>query len=778
MKTLRQHRFAFIFLVLIAAAGAIVPLFLISSCRTLQQTPQELQARETLRAMTRGGVLPGEDAVARIEKDFPKTTAGALARIVHARIKLNAKDFASAAALLDSSAIRDYTAIGDYALSMRAESLEQADRRVEARAAYEQLGRDYPTSVHARRAMLRVGEMLIQDGQAAAVPLVLKQLASKDDATALLLTAKAYEQTGDPARASASYRRIYFFVPASAESAEAATSMVRLGSNTAAANAEEAIARAEKLFAAKRFSEAVDAYTDAFTRFSASVTPEHQARRATAAANARRYADATSALAATSMAAGESKAEAMFNLAMAYGRSKQWAQARTTAEDLRRTFPNSMWTTRAFAQVGQLAEDAKDSVDASYFYRAAINFYPGTAEVTPAQFYLAWQAHDAKNFAESSRLLTEHLANYADRNTDFRGKAAYWAARDSERAGKLAEARAIYQGLQARYDANWYGYLAKQRLDTMNRNGNVAAKQFGADTPVGRAVANLRTVTVAEEIAGQNEDGHVAKADQLSIIGTDDWALEELAVASSAAPASPRVNLAIARIYRAKNDNVQALNVLKRSYPDYSQMKPEEMRRDEWDIFYPLSYWDIITQESRARRLDPFQVAGLIRQESVFNPRAVSSARAYGLMQVVVPTGVLTAKKYGVDRSVTMESLFEPRLNIQLGTAYLREQLDKYGRIEYVAAAYNAGPGRVVQWRATLPLEIDEWAEAVPFRETRLYIQGVVRNTLQYKRLYDEQGQFRPEVGARAVYPATKTAPSQPPDSTIRVRRAPSEEEE
>ena len=778
MKTLRQHRFAFIFFALIAAAGAIVPLFLISSCRTLQQTPQELLARETLRAMTRGGVLPGEDAVARIEKDFPKTTAGALARIVHARIKLNAKDFAGAAALLDSNTIRDYTVISDYALSMRAEALDQANRRTEARAAYEQLGRDYLTSLRGRRAMLRVAEMLIQDGQAAAVPLILKQMAAKDDAAALLQTAKAYEQTGDPARASASYRRLYFFAPASAESSEAATAMVRLGSNTAAANAEEAIARAEKLFAARRFSEAVDAYSDAFTRFSASVTPERQARRASAAANARRYADATSSLAATSMAAGESKAEAVFNLAIAYGRSKQWAQARATTEELRRTFPNSTWTTRAFVQVGQAAEDSKNSVDASYFYRAAVNFFPGAAEVTPAQFYLAWQAHDAKNFAESSRLLTEHLANYADRNTDFRGKAAYWAARDSERSGKLAEARAIYQGLQARYDANWYGYLARLRLDTMNRNGNVASKDFPSDSPVGRAVANLQTVTVAEETAGPNEDERVAKADQLSIIGTDDWALEELAVAASAAPASPRVNLAIARIYRAKNDNVQALNILKRSYPDYSQMKPEEMRRDEWDTFYPLSYWDIITQESRARRLDPFQVAGLIRQESVFNPRAVSSARAYGLMQLVVPTAITTAKRSGVDRSVTMESLFEPRLNIQLGTAYLREQLDKYGRIEYVAAAYNAGPGRVVQWRATLPLEIDEWAEAVPFRETRLYIQGVVRNTLQYKRLYDEQGQFRPEVGSRAVYPATKTAPSQPPDSTIRVRRAPSEEEE
>src|SRR5258706_6349950 len=119
-----------------------------------------------------------------------------------------------------------------------------------------------------------------------------------------------------------------------------------------------------------------------------------------------------------------------------------------------------------------------------------------------------------------------------------------------------------------------------------------------------------------------------------------------------------------------------------------------------------------------------------------------------------------------------MEPLFEPRLNIQLGTAYLRDQIDKYGRIESVAAAYNAGPGRVVQWRATLPLELDEWAEAVPFRETRLYIQGVVRNTLQYRRLYDQSGQFRAEVGTRAIYPPPKGPPSHPPDPSIKMQRS------
>ena len=86
MIALRRHRFAFILMSLSTIFAALSPLFLIAGCRTLQQTPPELKARETLRAMTRGNVLPAEDAVARIEAEFPKTTAGGLAKIVHARI--------------------------------------------------------------------------------------------------------------------------------------------------------------------------------------------------------------------------------------------------------------------------------------------------------------------------------------------------------------------------------------------------------------------------------------------------------------------------------------------------------------------------------------------------------------------------------------------------------------------------------------------------------------------------------------------------------------------
>jgi soluble lytic murein transglycosylase len=761
---LSKHRLLIVGLGVVVVALASLPFLLSASCSTRSQTPGEQKALDSLRSMTRNDVLPSEELVTGIENQFPNTKAAALARILRARIKLNAKDYASVASLLDARVIREQTSLADYALSLRANALEQLGKDAEARATYQQLMHDYPTSLRTRDAALQAAALLVKNGETKAVPLLLQDLAQADDGGALLATAKAYEQTGDSTRALAAYRRIYFFAPTSGETAEVPAALTRLGSSTSPASVEEAMARADRLYAGKKYTDALAAYNEAIAKFPQTGTTENQLRRGTAAYNVRKFPDAISALTAIPTSA-DVRAEGLFYLAQTYARARQWEQARATVEDLRKNFSTSNFTPRALVAVSQIAEDQKDQGDADYFLRAAVNSYPGAGEIAQAQFDLAWEAHDARNYAESSKQLTEHLALYADKNTDNRGRAGYWAGRDSERAGKLAEARALYEAMQARYDANWYGYLAKQRLDVLSRT--TQPKTFASDSMIARAVANLKTVTVAEETAGADEDARIVKADQLSNIGLDEWALKELAKAGEKAPDSPKINLATAKIYRSNDDNVRALNTLKISFPDYSQMKPEEMTREEWDVFYPLAYWDIIVQESRARSLDPYQVAGLIRQETIFSARARSSAAAYGLMQVLVPTGKLTAKKYGVTQEITAESLYNPRLNIQLGTAYLRDQIDKFGRIEYVAAAYNAGPMRAVQWKASLPAELDEWAEAVPFKETRGYVQGVVRNRLQYLRLYDEKGNFRPEVGSRAVtQPASSTTPTD-----IRKRR-------
>ena len=369
MNKLGKYRLPLVLLGLVVVAGASLPAFMTASCLTRPQTPAEIKALENLRTMTRGGVLPSEEVVARIESDFPRTKAAALARLVRARIRINTKDFAGAASLLDWSVIRDHSALGDYALFMRAGALEQAGKTAEARVVYEQLLDDYPTSSRARESALRAANIMMRSGAAAGVPTWLKDLAAQDDAAALLLIARAYEQSADTTRALASYRRLYFYAPASAESAEAATAISRLTSTAAApspATADEAIARADRLFDAKRFADASQAYADAFAKFPNTANAQAQLRRVIAAASARKTADAVSSLNAIPASAGETRAEALYNVAQVYARTKQWVRLVRPLKSCEEVSPLVRYAASA-GECGPDREDANNDADASYF---------------------------------------------------------------------------------------------------------------------------------------------------------------------------------------------------------------------------------------------------------------------------------------------------------------------------------------------------------------------------------------------------------------------------
>jgi soluble lytic murein transglycosylase len=115
-------------------------------------------------------------------------------------------------------------------------------------------------------------------------------------------------------------------------------------------------------------------------------------------------------------------------------------------------------------------------------------------------------------------------------------------------------------------------------------------------------------------------------------------------------------------------------------------------------------------------------------------------------MQLLPYVGRDVARKTGAG-AIANSDLFKPALNIQLGTAYVKELMNGFSRFEYVAAAYNGGPTRVRRWIRELPTDnIEEWVESIPISETRLYVQGVYRNARQYQRLYDDQGNFRSSV--------------------------------
>ncbi|MBK9155428.1 MAG: transglycosylase SLT domain-containing protein [Chloracidobacterium sp.] len=731
------------------------------SC-SAQQT--EEQALESLRQMTRDGKLPAEDSVAAIESKFSDKRAGALARLLRARIRFDNKDFAGSAELLDSDAFAQRTELADYALWLRGRSLQQTGDHALAKKVFETLYTNYPGSLRASEARLLWAESAVLSGDALKVNGVLAEMLEQRHPGALIAAARAYEALGDQPNATVFYRRTYFYGAGSSEAKEAEAKLAAAELSLTPRNAEEITARAVGLMAAGNFAEADKAFAELIAAFPAEVTADTHLKRLKAFVNLKKMADAQSAFNVIP-ASAPIKETAFYELVTGYAKNRLWPDARRAADEMRRAFPDGKLTVKAWVDAGFAARDARIKGEEQYFLGAALANYPNAVEVAQAQFELAWLAHEAGEFSRSSQLLIEHLARYVDRDTTNRGRAGYWAARDSERAGKTDEACVLYEAVIYRYLANWYGYQAEQRLGAMRSDGKCGGRDGRGVKPLtashsllAKAEANLKTVTVAPETAGPGERRRAEKSLELSTVGLFDWSLDELNAARKTAPTSPSINLALARHHRNKGDNVSALLALAKSYPDYSQMFPEEMGQEEWDIFYPHVAWDQIAAWARNRKLDIYQVAGLIRQESVFNPRARSHANAYGLMQLILPTARSVARKYGSTATITVESLFQPALNIELGTAYMRDQLDKFGRIEFMAVAYNAGPGRVPQWRASLPAEMDEFVEAIPFRETKGYVQGVIRNSAQYRRLYDEKGNFKPHVGSRPVRTAVDTA--------------------
>ena len=154
-------------------------------------------------------------------------------------------------------------------------------------------------------------------------------------------------------------------------------------------------------------------------------------------------------------------------------------------------------------------------------------------------------------------------------------------------------------------------------------------------------------------------------------------------------------------------------------------------------IQYPLQHRAALFAEARERGLDPFLVAALTRQESAFSPRALSPAGARGLMQVMPGTGRGLAQGAGLD-GWDVEMLFQPEINLHLGTRYLASQMRTYdGNLPFVFSAYNAGPGRVTRWRRFPEARDPEmFTERIPFEETREYVKILIRNIALYRGLY------------------------------------------
>ena len=161
-------------------------------------------------------------------------------------------------------------------------------------------------------------------------------------------------------------------------------------------------------------------------------------------------------------------------------------------------------------------------------------------------------------------------------------------------------------------------------------------------------------------------------------------------------------------------------------------------------LAYPTFYESLVLENAARTGLDPLLVFSLIRQESLFESLATSTASAQGLMQVIPPTGAEIASDLGWPEDYTTADLYLPYVSLRFGTHYLAKQRDRFGgRIDAALAAYNGGPSNAQRWLARTEDDVDLFLEQITFSETRLYLKRIQENLAVYRALYPGYAQAR-----------------------------------
>jgi soluble lytic murein transglycosylase len=157
-------------------------------------------------------------------------------------------------------------------------------------------------------------------------------------------------------------------------------------------------------------------------------------------------------------------------------------------------------------------------------------------------------------------------------------------------------------------------------------------------------------------------------------------------------------------------------------------------REELYDLYYPLAYFEVVSEAATANDLDPLLALSIMREESRYTTDARSPAGALGLMQLMPQTAARLSRKSGISYSGP-EDLYDVKTNVSLGSYYLSALVKQFGSAPPAIASYNAGEERVKEWLAAGKYaSMDEFIEDIPYNETRNYVKKVMTSYLEYMR--------------------------------------------
>lgn len=378
-------------------------------------------------------------------------------------------------------------------------------------------------------------------------------------------------------------------------------------------------------------------------------------------------------------------------------------------------------------------EDLGDTAAMRKSLERVLSSYPHGDQTAETRFALAFEARARGDHATALSHFDALLLEGEGRPAEgAEGRASYWRARTLHALGRIDEAKSAYAALVRRWPLAYHAQQAHARLLELDP---ALAAQLASE---------LRSPTPDEPLrfAWRSELDTPGFAAAVELLRVGEAELGELELRSLGAweQGDEELSWLAVAVLDATEAHAEALSLVRQRMRSFRSTLPRGRARQLWRLAYPRAYAPLIDQVAAERSVPAELVRAVAREESSFNPRVVSTALAYGLIQVIAKTARIHASALSLPSDPA--SLKRPEVNLRIGSHFLHELRGRYAKNPAVVpAAYNAGYAAADRWlrqRAALPL--DEWVERIPYRETRRYTRRVLQSVGVYGFL--DQGEL------------------------------------
>lgn len=625
------------------------------------------------------------------------------------------------ARLFFTRALEVYPLLADYSLYYLGTLARKAEQPAEAKTFFLRLLTAHPDSIWAAHAALELAALALDEKNwAEAVQYAEQARTSRmaPNATrhkAMLIVAQAREEQGDVPEAYRLYQQVRRTTPGSGTGNAAKTHIGRLrtlGPERFGLRTDREYLEEIRLLTKEADGSKVTELAQQFAaQFSDSpLRPEVQILLASMYKRQGRVEDAIAIWqevvtryprSAVAPAALHSWASLLWN-------KDRDGEARAVFERLTQSYPHHSQAAEAWYAIGRIFQEKREDDRAAAAYQRLAALFPDSDLAREGRWRRGWMAYRRGNFRQAEELFASLARSAA--GTPEGESALYWQARSAEHRGLSDKAIRGYRDVLRRYPDSYYTLWAERRLQETPPPLEPGTSGVVPPPPLPPAL-----------------EKHYRRSQELAAMELLSLARRELDVVKAQGPQ----DAAFARFLLTEYNRLQGHATAMRLALNFSRTGKGNWRR----YLFPHAYWETISAQAEKKKLDPYLVLALIRQESLFDPEAVSPARAYGLMQLLPNT----AARVTQTPTVSPTTLTDPEFNIATGTKYLRQLLDLYNENLIMAvAAYNAGESAVEKWRLRYPeVEADEFVESISYRETRNYVKLVLRNYRTYRRLYD-----------------------------------------